>query len=103
MLCEDFRSRTATTLHDFNLADIDAWTVATTVCRLGLDARRLILASAAPTIVERNRADRLGAILLRKPLMLEEFVERLAQAVNPSLTARLACDPAPDGLPSRPA
>jgi DNA-binding response OmpR family regulator len=87
---------------DLDLPDIDAWSVATTLCRLGLDARRLLLTSAAPTIVERNRADRLGAILLREPLVLEELVERLAQAFNGSLPAGPARDvPATDGLPSR--
>jgi DNA-binding response OmpR family regulator len=72
---------------DLDLPDIDAWTVATTLCRLGLDARRLILTRSAPTIVERNRADRVGAILLRKPLVPEEFTETLARAFTRFLPA----------------
>jgi hypothetical protein len=61
--------------------------VATTLCRLGLDARRLILTRSAPTIVDRNRADRIGAILLRKPLVLEEVTETLARAFTRLLPA----------------
>jgi DNA-binding response OmpR family regulator len=72
---------------DLDLPDTDPWRVATTLCRLGLDARRLILTSAAPTIVERNRADRVGAILLRKPLVLEEVTETLARVFTRLLPA----------------
>jgi CheY-like chemotaxis protein len=87
---------------DLDLPDIDAWSVAKTVRRVGLDARRLILTSAAPTIVERNRADRLGATLLRKPVVLEEFAEQLARAFNVSLPAGPAWDVlARDAPPSR--
>jgi len=94
--CDVERSRTASRAFqqkynllvlDLDLPDIDAWSVATTRCRLGLDARRLILTSAVATIVERNRVDRVGAILLRKPLVFEEFTETMARTFTRFLPA----------------
>jgi CheY-like chemotaxis protein len=90
---------------DLDLPDIDAWSVAKTLRHVGLDAGPLILLTrSAPTIVERTRADRFGAMLLRKPVVLEEFAERLSRAFNVSLPAGSARDvPARHGPPSRPA